>query len=441
MNPPRRVTPSPFNVDISDDELYALYLAAGRNASALANVLKCHPKNARERVRRMLVRVEEHPVTERRDPDLVNRVAELLERSNVDPNTIERIRDLKFKSYGIAAKVKGPDGVERLETEGLYSTTFSADPILAAGDNPCLTQAPPISVTYTPSDAPRIGRKLRTIVIVSDAQIGYINGPKGMESIHDPDAVDVTKELIAAVQPDELVVIGDWLDLTSFSRWPQLPEFEGCAQASIDAGSRILGDMIAAAGPQCKKRTMVSGNHDVRLERYAQANAKAFLGLRRAGLPKEWPVLSMPFLLRFSELGVDYGGLFPAGEYWIADDILAIHAPQRKLDFAAHIIHGHDHVLTRTTWAQHARLGRRNYFQYSVGCICRVGSRDTDPTSLMVTQTPSDRARTSWAQGDAVLEILDGKIPQHNLEHVHIQNGVAIYRGEVFTAQTLREAA
>ena len=423
---------------MSDEELYLRYDATGRNATALAHELQCHPTSVRKRIRKMLLRIEGHPVITRRDPELVNRVAELLERSNVDPNAIERIRDLQFKGYGTAAKIKGADGVERFETQGLYSTSFKADPILSASDNPCITQAPPITVTYTPNDAPTIVRKLRTIVILSDTQIGYLNGPKGLEPIHDPDAISVAQELLAATQPDEIVQIGDLLDLTQFSRWPQHPQFDGCAQASIDAGSRIMGDFIAAAGPQCKKRTVVSGNHDIRLERFALANAKAFLGLRRAGLPEEWPVLSMPFLLRFDELGIDYGGHFPAGEYWIADDILAIHAPQRKLEFAAHIIHGHDHVLTRTTWAQHARPGRKNFFQYSVGCLCRVGSRDTDPTSLMLTQTPSDRARTSWAQGCAVLEVLDGKFPQHNLEHVHIQNGVAIHRGQVFTANSLR---
>jgi len=403
-------------------------MEANRDASSLASLLGVTPSSARARIRKLLGRIAAHPVAERLHDDRVNRVAELLERSNVDPNAIERIRNVKFKSYGVG--IKNAEG--RFEQHGLHSTSFDADPVLTDADNPCITQAPPITVAYA-NDAPRIVRKMRTIFIVSDAQIGFLNGPNGLEPIHDPLAVDVTMQLIDAIRPDELIWIGDWLDLTAFSRWPQLPEFQGTSQPSIDAGSRILGEMISAAGRYCTKRIMISGNHDVRLERYAQTNAKEFLGLRRANMPEEWPINSMPFLLHFDALGVHYPGLYPGGEHWILDDLVATHAPTKKLEMAASVVHGHDHKLTRTTFAQHGRNRRHNYFEYSVGCICRVGSR-SDASSLMRTQTPSDRARTDWAQGVACIEILDGKHPQHQLYHVGIRDGVALYRGQTFTA-------
>ncbi len=421
-------TGSVYRVEISDEELYARYLASDRDASSLAPILGVTPSRARARIRKLLARMESHPVTKQLNDDRVNRIAELLERSNVDPNTIERIGKVRLKSYGIG--IKNAEG--RFEQHGLHSTSLEIDPVLHEGDNPCLTQAPPITVSYA-NEAPRIIQKMRTVFVVSDAQIGFLNGPNGLEPIHDPLAVDVTMQLIDAIRPDELIWIGDWLDLTAFSRWPQHPEFQGTSQASIDAGSRILGEMISAAGRYCTKRMMISGNHDIRLERYAQTNAKEFLGLRRANMPEEWPINSMPFLLHFESLGISYGGLYPGGEHWITDDLVATHAPTKKLEMAASVVHGHDHKLTRTTFAQHGRHRRHNYFEYSVGCICKVGSR-SDASSLIRTQTPSDRARTDWAQGVACIEILDGKHPQHQLDHVGIREGVALYRGQAFVA-------
>ena len=421
-------------VELSDEDLYQAYVANGRQASPLAGLLECTPSQARRRVASMLQRMEQHPVTTPRDPELLNRVAEILERSNVDPNAISRIRGLKFKSYGIGIKnAKG-----EIETQGLYSTAFSADPIINASDNPCITQAPPITVLY--QDAPHVMRGIRSVVVVSDAQIGFLNGPQGMESIHDDLAVDVTTQIVAAEQPSELVFIGDWLDLTQFSRWPQQPEFSGCAQASIDAGGRILAEMISAAGPRCTQRIVVSGNHDIRLERYALANAQAFLGLRRAGRPEEWPCMSMPYLLHFDSLGVTYKGHFPGSPHWITDALACVHEPPKRLELQASIIHGHDHKLTQETYAQHGRFQRMNYFKFSIGCICKVGSR-SDPKSLMLTQTPSDRARTDWAQGVCLVEIIDDKSQRFQVTQTHINDGRAIHRGQVFEARQLAEAA
>ena len=386
----------------------------------------------------MLLRMEGHPVIERRNPEIVNRVAELLERSNVDPNTIDRIRDLKFKSYGIAAKVKGEDGIERLQTEGLYSTTFSADPMLSAEDNPCLTQAPPITVTYTPSDAPRIMRQTYSITIISDAQIGFMRGSTGaLEPIHDPLAISVMQEIVAAERPRRNVWIGDVADATQFSRWPMRKEFVGCAQASIDEVSRILAQTHAAAGPQCESDEVVGGNHDSRFQIYAESQSREFAGIKRAGsLPHEWPVASLPFLARFDEIGIRYTGEYPGGELWLFDDLVCMHAPPKKLEMRASVIHGHTHHLSVTTHAQHHRGGRSNYFIYDVGCLCHVGSR-TDPQSLVITQVPSDRARTDWSQGLAVVDVIDGKAPRHQINLIRIENGVAIHRGEVFKAQSL----
>lgn len=416
-----------YRTEISDEDLHKLYLDAGRDASKLAPQFGCVPSTMRTRVRKMLARVEAHPIAEPRDPELINRVAELLQRSNVDPNTIQRIRGLKLKSYGVA--IKNAEG--RIETEGLYSTSFQADPIVNADDNPCLTQAPPITVLYSPHDAPRILRPVRTAVILSDAQIGYFHGPNGIEPMHDIDAINVAFQITAAVQPNELIFIGDWADNTQISRWPQLPEYDGLLQKSIDEASRLLGVAVSAAGHGCERRIMIGSNHGSRWELYALANAKALMGIRRAGDVSGWPVLSEPYLLRFDDMKIEFQGHYPGGEYWLQDNLVCTHAPTKKLEMLGSVCHGHLHRLTTTTWAQHGRHNRWNYFMYDCGSLCRVDATK-DSKRLGKTAVASGSARTEWANGIMVIEMIDEKMPRHQVTQIQIQDGQAMFQGREF---------
>ena len=423
-----------YRTAISDEKLHELYLQHGRDASKLAPIFGCAPSTIRTRVRKMLARVEAHPIAEPRDPELINRVAELLQRSNVDPNTIQRIRGLKLKSYGIA--IKNAEG--RIETEGLYSTSFQADPIVNADDNPCLTQAPPITVLYSPQEAPRILRRVVTNTIISDAQIGFMRNRDGtLEEIHDPRAINVMQQIVAAERPTRNIWIGDVADLTQFSRWAQRKEFEGCAQISIDEASRILGETHSALGSQCEIDIVIGGNHDARIQLHADERARELSGIKRAGaLPSEWSVNSLPFLARFDEIGIQFSGSYPGGTYWLLDDLCAMHAPPKKLEIQGSVVHGHTHHLTMTTTAAHGRHGRVNYFVYDVGCLCHTGHRD-DPQSLVILKTPSDRPRSDWAQGIAVVDIIEGKAPKHQVTLTKIENGHAIHRGQTFVAAGL----
>lgn len=54
--------------------------------------------------------------------------------------------------------------------------------------------------------------------------------------------------------------------------------------------------------------------------------------------------------------------------------------------------------------------------------------------SLLRLKVPSDRGRSNWSQGVAVVSILDGKFSKHTVDLVKIDRGIAIYQGQAYEA-------
>ena len=125
-------------------------------------------------------------------------------------------------------------------------------------------------------------------------------------------------------------------------------------QAAFYDGMRLLAQKPASAAEAEIK--LLAGNHDERLVKSIAKNDMAALRRRRAECPEEMPVLSMPFLMRLDDLGVDYVPGYPAGRIQIAKGgagqtpLYAIHG--EKLDIAKvakeerqSFIQGHIHRL------------------------------------------------------------------------------------------------
>lgn len=387
------------------------------------------------------------------NPERVNRVAELLGKANIPDEAIGRIRNAKLSSWGYAMKVKREQidpatgkviGTYEEPVEGgLYKTEITLNP---QTDFP-LVQPAPSTILY--ADPPRILRQTRVEVIISDLQIGYLRDrlTDALEPIHDPYAIDVATQITQTIAPNRIIFIGDVADLAPFSRWQKFPEYRGTIQPAIDATHQVLGTFIAAGGERCE-RVLIGSNHDHRIEKSVLEWNMEGLGLRRAGDPPDgWPVFSLGFLARFDDLGIEWSGHYPGGEFYILDDLVAMHAPPKAKEFRASVIHGHTHHITRTTQVTHGALSRekRRYtnFVYDVGCLCRVGVTD-DKFRLLITHTPSDRGRTDWAQGIGVVSIVEasGSRPAfHSVEQVSIIDGQANFGGQHFLASHFGEAA
>jgi len=439
-----------YRTEISDEKLHELYLQHGRDASKLAPMFGCAPSTIRTRVRKMLARVEAHPIAEPRDPELINRVAELLQRSNVDPNTIQRIRGLKLKSYGVA--IKNAEG--RIETEGLYSTSFQADPI-GIDDLPkwpVVAPAPSITIQYLPPTVIAL-KGLRIEVVLPDSQIGYQRDLRTRQfdgnletyeliPTHDEAALDLATQLVAFIQPDGLTHVGDLLDNSEFSKYLQVEQFFRTTQASVDRAHRWLCDLKSAMGARTdvsrKRFRIVDGNHDEkRIATFIQQNARAAFGLRPANTsPQDWPDLTMGHLLRYAELEIETCGMWPGSSTWLVEGengLVVVHDPQNKTAWQASVISGHTHHRRENSFTVRTPFGQRSYTHHEIGCLCSL-KQIADPRSIQRTRNPSDRGFVKdWQQGIAVVEILEAT-GQHRLDFIPFCEGIAMYQKCVFAA-------
>lgn len=375
------------------------------------------------------------------DPERLNRIDALIDRANIPLEALGAIKSTRLKAYAGFYKSIDKNGNPTSVRVPMYSTSIDITP--PDPRYPVAQQAPPTTILF--AEPPRILRKTRQELVVSDIQAGWLrdSGTDVLEPIHDPDAIDVAQQVTRDVAPSKVIFVGDVADLAMFSRWSQHPEYDRTLQPSIDVVHQILGEFISAAGPQCTERIMIGSNHDHRIEKGVLEWNKQALGVRRAGQPDGWPVFSLGYLARFDDLGLQWSGHFPGGEYYMLDDLVVMHAPPKAKEFRASVIHGHTHHITTTPAVQHSRAGRISAFVYDIGCLCQTGAT-TEQFRLLVTKVPSDRGRTDWNQGIAVVSIVDGLGSQaafHSVEQVSIVDGRANFAGAHYTARALEEAA
>lgn len=404
-----------FVPSFTDDALLA-ELAIDASTKRLAKRFNVHERAIRKRL--AAIRKKRNlPVSS--DISREVKIAQLLQSVPTEGPNGSSVSEIDVKLWGVAAK----DNEGKLQTQGLdgISARYKLRP--SVPQLPFVERAQPSTFVYQ-KDSPRILRKIRRVVILSDAQIGFLLDEDGSHRpTHDPLAIDVAQQITADVAPDELGSIGDWVDFPMFSRWPKTAEQIQTTNKSTQAAHDILGEFIVRAGPRCKKKILVKGNHDDRPAIWARDTNLEAMGLRRASDTTHWPVLSPEYLMNLDSLGVEVTAPYPRGVWWITDDLCAMHAPPKKLEMAASVIHGHLHKLTRTTWAQTNKAGRVTYFLYDIGCLCEI-----DGT------VPSDRPRTDWAQGIAIVEIIDGKFPIHDVRQIHINNGRSLFDGKEYVA-------
>ena len=97
--------------------------------------------------------------------------------------------------------------------------------------------------------------------VVSDVHVPY----------QDQHACDAVGELMRDIQPDGLVINGDFWDLIEVSKHARgsVAELEGLRiKNSTKACNDQLDAWLSAAGPQCKHNHFVDGNHESRLHRW-----------------------------------------------------------------------------------------------------------------------------------------------------------------------------
>ena len=374
-----------------------------------------------------------------RDPpphrrEVIGRIADLLERNGIDAAELGGLKRISLYQ----SLTKNADG--DAEVHDLIGVQLS--PAWEEGPQwPVVQPAAPTIIRAT--KAQPVQRDTTVTVILPDPQIGYRRLHDGeMIACHDEAAIAVAFKITAAVRPDKIINLGDTLDFPEWStKFLVKPEFVLTTQPTIDAAHRFLAQQRAIA-PDADI-VLLGGNHDKRISDAITRNAMAALRLRRAEAPEEWPVLSLPYLLRLDDLGVEYVGGYPAGRVQVTTGgngvtgLWAVHGERLDVvkvakDERQSFVQGHIHRIAYHSETREVGGGPETVVAFSPGCLCRVdGAVPSTKSGDDEMGRPMLRYE-NWQQGLAVItEDSDG---YWTTELVPIHDGRATFRGRSYSA-------
>jgi predicted phosphodiesterase len=165
---------------------------------------------------------------------------------------------------------------------------------------------------------------------------------------HSEVAVSVALNVLKTIKPDALVILGDFFDCYSVSRFPKDPSRKSKLRDELDGGIPIL-DEIEAVG--IKDVHFLKGNHEVRIEALIAAQAPALDGM-----------ISIRDELRIDERGwhwTDYKKSLKLGHMLYSHDFgrHGVHAGyQGLMDIGGNICFGHTHKLGTQYRGYHTAL-------------------------------------------------------------------------------------
>jgi len=363
---------------------------------------------------------------------LLKDITELLINKDIDPKNIGQIKKISY----IKSIFKDEDG-----TEGKISIQLA--PSWDDGPEwPIVDRGPSIQLPKS-TTKPKLNNDFETCVIVPDIQIGFYRNEAGkLEPTHDEKALDITLVVIREHDPKLIVCVGDNLDLPEMGKYLTYPAYAQTTQASIDRAALFCAQMRAAA-PNAKI-VWLAGNHEERMPKYLLVNAGAAYGLRKGNTPKSWPVLSIPYLCRMDEYGVEYRPGYPSSDVWINKKLRVIHGDKvRSNGSTAHmyldsektsVIFGHIHRIEQAFKTREDYEGSRTIMAASPGCLARIdGAIPSTKQGVDLDGRPLIRYE-NWQQGLAIVKYEEKGKHRFSYENIAIYDGWAMYNGKEYTA-------
>lgn len=362
----------------------------------------------------------------------LGKIAELLKRNDIEVDEIGSVKRVSLYQ----SLTKNEDG--DAEIHDLLGIQFS--PAFESGPQwPVVQPGPQVKLPQVKAKA-KPASDYQTCVVLPDMQIGYFRNKAGeLEPTHDEGAIDIAFSIIKDVKPDLIVMVGDNLDLPEFGKYRLSSAYALTTQASIDRATTLCAQLRTIA-PHARV-VWLSGNHEERLVNYVIDNAKSAFALRKGNTPDSWPVLSVPYLCRFDEFGIEFVPGYPAGQFWINQRLRVIHGTKvRSNGSTAHaylstektsVLYGHIH---RREWAERSRSdwdGPKTVMAASPGTLARCdgtvpstkGGLDLDGRPMTVVE--------DWQQGIGVVTFEPGE-GQFWYEQVPFHGGEAFFRGKLY---------
>jgi hypothetical protein len=242
---------------------------------------------------------------------------------------------------------------------------------------------------------------LKKIVVISDLQVPY----------HDERAVRNVASFIRRFKPDQVITIGDEIDLPQISRWTEGTPgwFEQSLGSDRDATVEVLWDLQVT--------DMIRSNHTDRLYNVIMKKIPAFLAL---------PELKFEKFMKLDELGIK----FHRKPLEFAPDWIAIHGDEGSvkptpgltaLDAARK--HGKSVVCGHTH-----RAGQSAFTEASGGVLGRI-LRGVEVGNLMqFSKAGYMKGTGNWQQAFAVFYV-DKKTVTNTIVHIE-KDGSFVFEGK-----------
>lgn len=367
---------------------------------------------------------------------LLGNIADMLERKNIDLNEIGEITRVSL--YQSMLKDEQGDA----QIHDLAAIQFS--PKWETGPEwPVVQQGKPVQLQKS-NTKPKAATGFKTCIIPPDIQIGYFRNQEGnLEPTHDEAAISILLALIKDMQPELVVMVGDNLDLPEMGKYLTYPAYAQTTQAAIDRATMLCAQLRSAA-PHARI-IWLAGNHEERMPKYLLTNAGAAYGLRKGNTPDSWPVLSVPYLCRMEDYGVEYFPGYPAADLWVNKKLRIIHGDRVKSSGStAHVylnaektsvIYGHIHRIECAYKTREDYDGPRTIMAASPGCLARIdGAIPSTKGGVDLDGRPLVR-HENWQQGIGIVQYEDDGEHKFSYECMTIYNGWSMFRGKEYKAE------
>ena len=286
------------------------------------------------------------------------------------------------------------------------------------------------SIEYPSPRKPKRGSVIRALIL-GDAHIGFKKDLKDAKlyPFHDRKALDVAVQVAELYQPNLIGVIGDWLDM---SRWTKKfasdPEFYWATQPAILEGHWWLRRLRES----CPDTRIVylEGNHEKRMRSYIRDHMMEAYHLH--GVSDQFPVLGLPHLLNLSKLQIDWAGGYPEDAvYYPAPWLCWEHGNVARVPgitakaMIEHVVSWRvfGHVHRREVVSRTFEKGR-NISGVNFGCLCHVDGR-----------VPGSSLKSQWQQGFGIMEFAES-LPSPSIEMITVVDGKATWRGAEFGGES-----
>tara|TARA_R100000458_G_C8278547_1_gene255109 strand:- start:5507 stop:6862 length:1356 start_codon:yes stop_codon:yes gene_type:complete len=367
-------------------------------------------------------------------------IGKILSIFKVDEN-VWKVQDYKVNTWQVAMKgtKTTSEGMEPIpKVVNLYKLEAKLVRLKPVVQEWPVIKAAQVNVKPIKTTPPK--RDTKIALVIPDIQAGFKKDIESysnkLEPLHDRFAMDIVWQIAEFLQPETVVLLGDNLDLPSWSTHFMIkPEFIQTTQPTIDELASWYGALRGIV-PNANIE-YIEGNHEKRLLDNIIKNTMESYALKRANMPDEDPIISVPFLLGLDKMGITYHGDYPRGEYWINDDLVCHHGNKvgaksgqtvtKVLDEARHSsIFGHIHRVELACKTVRSRRKNHTYLAASFGTLCRLDA------SIV----PTNARQVNWQQGCGVVEYTDDWF---NIHPVVITNNKAIYNGRLFESRSLEE--